>query len=270
MRLPDGAKWTLRGFSWLVLGIMYLPLVVVVVLSFNAASSFVWPPRNFTTRWWSGIMHVDSARHSLITSMKIASAAVVIALVLGTLLAFALQRYQFFGKRVVSFLVVLPIALPGIVTGVALRNSFVRFGVDLGLASVVVSHATFCIVIAFNNVAARLRRIAPNLREASADLGASPFQTFRMVTWPLVRSSVVAGGILAFALSFDEIVVTTFTAGAGVETLPQWILNNFSRPNVLPYVTVVATIVMTVSIPLAWFAQRLSDGTEAFTGRSST
>lgn len=267
MQLSKSARWSLRGFSWFILGVLYLPLVLVFLLSFNSVNSFAWPPKSYTTKWWRGIVHVDSARESLLTSAKIAAIAVLIALGLGTLLAFALQRYEFFGKRVVSFLVVLPIALPGIVTGVALRNTFVRFGFDLGLTSVVVGHATFCIVIAFNNISARLRRIAPNLREASADLGATAMQTFRFVTWPLVRSSVVAGGILAFALSFDEIVVTTFTAGAGVETLPQWILNNFSRPNVLPYVTVMATIVMTLSIPLAWLAQRLADGTEALASR---
>ncbi|NCZ91707.1 MAG: ABC transporter permease, partial [Actinobacteria bacterium] len=192
-------------------------------------------------------------------SARIALIAMTIAVVLGTLLSFALHSFTFFGKNVVSFLAVLPIALPGIVTGVALRNTFVRFGVDLGLLSVVVGHATFCIVVAHNNVIARLRRIAPNLREASADLGASEWQTLRYVTWPLIRSAVIAGGILAFALSFDEVVVTTFTAGAGIQTLPQWILNNFSRPNVLPYVTVVATIVLVISLPLAWLAQRLSD-----------
>ena len=229
--------------------------------------SFTWPPGRLTTKWWSHIAQVESAREAFTTSIRLALAAVVIAVILGTLLAFALQRFEFFGKRVVSFLVVLPIALPGIVTGVAMRNTFVRFGFDLGFASVVVGHSTFCIVIAYNNVAARLRRLAPNLREASADLGANGWQTFRHVTWPLVRGSVVAGSILAFALSFDEIVVTTFTAGAGVETLPQWILNNFSRPNVLPFVTVVATIVMVVSIPLAWVAQRLSDGVETLAGR---
>jgi len=154
--------------------------------------------------------------------------------------AFGLQRFEFFGKNAVSFLAVLPIALPGIVTGVALRNTFVRFGWDLGYLSVVVGHATFCIVVVYNNVVARLRRMSPNLREASADLGAQPWQTFRYVTWPLMRSAVAAG--------------------AGVSTLPQWILNNFSRPNVLPYVTVVATIVMIISLPIAWLAQRLSDG----------
>lgn len=267
MQISRTASVSLRATTYAVLTAMYLPLVLVVILSFNTASSFTWPPNGLTTRWWTQIGEVASARDAFVTSARLAAAAVVVALVLGSLLAFALQRFEFWGKRAVSFLVVLPIALPGVVTGVAMRNTFVRFGFDLGFTSVVVGHATFCIVIAYNNIAARLRRLAPNLREASADLGADGWQTFRYVTWPLVRGSVVAGAILAFALSFDEIVVTTFTAGAGVETLPQWILNNFSRPNVLPYVTVVATIVMVISIPLAWLAQRLSDGVESLAGR---
>lgn len=246
-----------------VIVVLYVPLILVVILSFNSAKSLAWPPRGFTTNWWTGIVNVESARNAIASSARLAFIAMLIAIVLGTMLSFALQRFEFFGKSAVSFLVVLPIALPGIVTGVALRNSFVRFGWDLGLMSVIIGHSTFCIVIAYNNVVARLRRLSPNLREASADLGADGWQTFRHVTWPLIRSSVFAGGILAFALSFDEVVVTTFTAGAGVETLPQWILNNFSRPNVLPYVTVVATVVMFISLPIAWLAQRLSDGTRS-------
>lgn len=267
MRVSRATGWSLRGITWAVLAFLYVPLLAVVALSFNSRSSISWPPREPTLRWWRGIVHVSAARDALWTSARIAAVAVMIAVVLGTLLAFAMAGASFFGKRTVNFLVVLPIALPGIVTGVAMRNAFLRLGVDLGMASVVAGHATFCIVIAYNNVVARLRRMAPNVREASADLGASVFQTFRYVTWPLVRGSVVAGAILAFALSFDEIVVTTFTAGAGVETLPQWILNNFSRPNVLPYVTVVATVVMAVSVPLAWLAQRLADGAESLVGR---
>jgi putative spermidine/putrescine transport system permease protein len=204
-------------------------------------------------------LEVESARDALSSSTRLALIAMVIAVVLGSMLSFALQRFEFFGKNSLSFLAVLPIALPGIVTGVALRNTFVRFGLDLGFISVIAGHTTFCIVVVHNNVVARLRRISPNLREASSDLGANSLQTFRFVTWPLVRSSVFAGAILAFALSFDEVVVTTFTAGAGIQTLPQWILNNFSRPNVLPYVTVVATIVMVISLPIAWLAQRLAD-----------
>lgn len=260
MQLSRTAHGSMRAITYGVLVVLYVPLILVVVLSFNTAKSLAWPPRGFTTAWWTGIWEVESAREALVSSARLAFIAMLIAIVLGTMLSFALQRYEFFGKNAVSFLVVLPIALPGIVTGVALRNSFLRFGWDLGLLSVVVGHSTFCIVIAYNNVVSRLRRLSPNLREASADLGADGWQTFRLVTWPLIRSSVFAGGILAFALSFDEVVVTTFTAGAGIETLPQWILNNFSRPNVLPYVTVVATVVMFISLPIAWLAQRLSDG----------
>lgn len=249
----------LRSGTYGLLLLLYTPLLLIVLLSFSAGNSLTWPPRAWSVRWWATILDVASARAALFSSMRLAAIAMLVAVVLGSLLAFALQGYEFFGKRSLSFLAVLPIALPGIVTGVALRNTFVRFGWDLGLFSVVAGHTTFCIVVAYNNVSARLRRTAPNVSEASADLGADGSQTFRYVTWPLVRSAAVAGGILAFALSFDEVVVTTFTAGAGIQTLPQWILNNFSRPNVLPYVTVVATVVMIVSLPLAWLAQYLSE-----------
>jgi putative spermidine/putrescine transport system permease protein len=197
------------------------------------------------------------------TSVRTAAAATLISLVLGSLAAFGIHRFRFFGRNAISFLLVLPIALPGIVTAVALQTTFGRIGFDLGFRTVVIAHATFCIVVAYNNVIARLRRLAPSVMEASADLGATGWQTFRHVTFPLVRSAMLAGGLLAFALSFDEIVVTTFTAGAGFETLPQWIFNNFSRPNNIPLVNVVATVVMVLSIPLAWLAQRLSDGAES-------
>lgn len=262
MQISRRSQLSLRAITYGVLVALYTPLLLVFILSFNSARSLSWPPKGLSTRWWSTFLDVQSARDALTSSTRLAAIAMLIAVVLGSMLSFALQRFEFFGKSTVSFLAVLPIALPGIVTGVALRNTFVRFGFDLGFISVVAGHTTFCIVVVHNNVVARLRRISPNLREASADLGANGWQTFRLVTWPLVRSSVFAGGILAFALSFDEVVVTTFTSGAGIQTLPQWILNNFSRPNVLPYVTVVATIVMVVSLPIAWLAQRLSDPPE--------
>ena len=259
MQITRRSQLALRVATYAVLVFLYLPLVLIFILSFNNTNSLTWPPQGFSTRWWSTFLDVESAREALISSTRLALIAMTISVVLGSLLSFALQRFEFFGKNSLSFLAVLPIALPGIVTGVALRNTFVRFGLDLGFVSVIAGHTTFCIVVVHNNVVARLRRISPNLREASADLGANSLQTFRLITWPLVRSSVFAGAILAFALSFDEVVVTTFTAGAGFQTLPQWILNNFSRPNVLPYVTVVATIVMVISLPIAWLAQRLSD-----------
>ena len=171
----------------------------------------------------------------------------------------ALSRYKFFGRQVVSLLVVLPIALPGIVTGIALNNAFrTIIGVQLTLGTVIVAHATFCVVTVYNNVMARLSRVNPNLGDASADLGAGLWTTFRLVTFPQLRSALFAGGLLAFGLSFDEIIVTTFTAGAGTVTLPIWILNNMFRPGQAPVVNVVAVVlVLTSAVPI-YLAQRLS------------
>ena len=263
MQLSRPTRWSLRIWTWLALVFLYLPLVVIAVLSFNSATSLAWPPQGFTTEWWSRAWEVDGPRDALWNSVKLAFVAMLIAMVIGSLAAFAMQRFDFFGKQAVSFMLVLPIALPGIVTAIALRNTFDReiLGIRLGFGfrSLVIAHATFCIVVAYNNVVARLRRSSPNLLEASADLGAHGFQTFRYVTFPLMRSALLSGGILAFALSFDEIVVTTFTAGSGYLTLPQWIFANISRPNTVPLVNVVATFVMIVSIPLAYLAQRLGD-----------
>lgn len=268
MKLSFPARFLLGAFTALVLVFLYLPLAVVARLSFNPAKSVSWPGwTGFTLDWWRKAWQSDGPREALLNSCKVALAATVVALILGTLAALAMQRYRFFGRNAVSFLMVLPIALPGIVTGIALQNTFSRtvdigfvsFKIGFGFHSLVIAHATFCVVVAYNNVIARLRRASPNLLEASADLGAHGSQTFRLVTFPLIRSAMLAGGILAFALSFDEIVVTTFTAGSGFITLPQWILANFSRPQNVPLVNVMATFVMIVSIPLAWLAQRLSD-----------
>jgi putative spermidine/putrescine transport system permease protein len=186
-------------------------------------------------------------------------AATAISLVLGTLVALALQRYKFFGRDAVSLLVILPIALPGIVTGIALNNFFrTILDVRLGIFTIIVAHATFCIVTVFNNVIARLRRTGTSLEEASSDLGAGAWTTFRLVTFPQLRSALLAGGLLAFALSFDEIIVTTFTAGSGVTTLPIWIFENLFRPNQAPIVNVIAVVLVAFSVVPIWFAQRLA------------
>jgi putative spermidine/putrescine transport system permease protein len=185
--------------------------------------------------------------------------ATALALILGTLAAMALQRYRFFGRDAVSLLIILPIALPGIVTGIALNNAFrTVLGVPLSMWTLVVAHATFCIVVVFNNVIARLRRMGGDLEEASMDLGADGFTTFRRVTLPLLRTALLAGGLLAFALSFDEIIVTRFTAGQNTTTLPIWILDNLFRPNQAPVVNVVATVLVLLSIAPIYVAQRLS------------
>jgi len=252
------SRWTLRLVTLAVLVFLYLPLVIVVILSFNTAQSLAWPPQGFTLHWWDLALHNSGARAAFVTSIKVATGATLVALVLGTLTSFAVQRFKFFGRETISFLIVLPIALPGIVTGIALNSAFRKVGIGLGFFTLIVAHATFCIVVVYNNVLARLRRLSPNLEEASADLGGDLFQTFRFVTFPLMRSALLAGALLAFGLSFDEIVVTTFTAGAGIETLPQWIFNNLARPNQLPIVDVVATFVVVVSILPVWAAQKLT------------
>jgi putative spermidine/putrescine transport system permease protein len=216
-------------------------------------------------QWWDRAWHSTGARDALWTSVKAGLGATVTALVLGTMIAFAVQRYRFFGRDALSLVVVLPIALPGIVTGIALDTAFRSviepLGVGKGLLSVVIGHATFCVVVVYNNVLARLRRTGASLEEASADLGASSWQTFRYVTFPLIRSALFAGGLLAFALSFDEIIVTTFTAGAGVRTLPLWIFDNLFRPNQAPVINVVAAVLIVLSVIPIYFAQRISADT---------
>jgi len=258
MLVSGPARVALKLATAAVLAFLYVPLAIIAVLSFSSSKTFTWPPPSYSLEWWRAAIHETGPRDAFVTSVKVGLAATLIALVLGALASYAVQRFKFFGRDTVSLLIVLPIALPGIVTGVALNSAFRQGGVTFGYFTLIVAHATFCIVVVFNNVVARLRRLAPNVDEASADLGADLFQTFRYVTFPLMRSALVAGGLLAFALSFDEIVVTTFTAGPGIETLPQWIFNNMFRPNQLPTVNVVAVIVIMLSIIPVYVAQRLS------------
>jgi putative spermidine/putrescine transport system permease protein len=263
VNLSRTARALLRAALVLGLGVIYVPLAVVVLNSFNSDRTFGWPPPGFTLNWWGAAWRSSGVRDALVTSLQAGIGATAIALLLGTMAAFAVQRHRFFGRDTVSLLIVLPIALPGIVTGIALSNTFHSvLGVPLGLFTVIVGHATFCVVTVYNNVLARLRRQGLNMEEASADLGADTFTTFRLVTFPMMRSALLAGGLLAFALSFDEIIVTTFTAGAGVRTLPIWIFENLFRPNQAPVVNVVAAALIVVSIIPIYLAQRLSGETQ--------
>jgi putative spermidine/putrescine transport system permease protein len=259
MYLTRGMRVALRVITAVVLAVVYVPLIVVVINSFNSDRAFGWPPAGFTLEWWSRAAHNAGALDALRTSVVVGLLSTAVALVLGTLAAMSLQRYRFFGREAVSLLVILPIALPGIVTGIALNNAFrTILGVPLSLLTLVVAHATFCVVVVFNNVIARLRRLGGDLEEASMDLGADSFTTFWRVTFPLLRTALLAGGLLAFALSFDEIIVTRFTASQSTTTLPIWILDNLFRPNQAPVVNVVATVLVIASvIPIA-IAQRLS------------
>jgi putative spermidine/putrescine transport system permease protein len=259
MRLSKRGKILLRAAVALVLAFIYIPLLVIVVEAFNSSRILKWPPPGFTLSWFGKAFESESAREALVTSIEAGVVAMLIAVVLGTLIALAVGRRRFFGRGTISFLVVLPIALPGIVTGVALSNTFTQvLGISLSLMTVIVGHATFCIVVVYNNVVARLRRTSGSFEEASADLGADPWQTFRWVTFPSLRSALGAGALLAFALSFDEIIVTNFTIGAGEETLPIWIYHNLFRPKELPVVPAVAVILIILSIVPVYLAHRLS------------
>jgi len=258
MRLSRTAKITLRAVMSSGFTFIYLPLVLVVINSFNKNKSFAWPPTGFTTEWWARAAENVGIREAITRSAIVALFATAIALVLGSLAAAAIARYDFFGRDSISLLFVLPIALPGIVTGIALNNVFTNIFGKLTFFTIVIGHATFCIVVVFNNVSARYRRIGSNLQEASMDLGADRITTFRLVTFPLIRNALIAGGLLAFGLSFDEIIVTTFTAGAGETTLPIWIFQNLFRPNQAPIVNVVAAALVVISVIPIYLSQRLT------------
>ena len=259
MRLSRTSRIVLGAVTGIVLAVIYLPLIVVLINSFSTSKSLTWPPPGLTLAWWRRAFQSAGALDAILTSVQVAIVATVLSLVLGTLISLALQRYKFFGRDAVSLLVILPIALPGIITGIALNNAFrTILGVQLSIYTVIIAHVTFCIVTVFNNVIARRRRMGTSLEEASADLGGGLWTTFRLVTFPQLRSALLAGGLLAFALSFDEIIVTTFTAGTGVTTLPIWILNNLFRPSQAPIVNVIAVLLVLVSIIPIYVAQRIA------------
>jgi putative spermidine/putrescine transport system permease protein len=259
MRLSRNLRNLLRVGVGVTLAFIYIPLIVIAIYAFNGGTTIKWPLESLTTEWFPKAFENQGARDALLTSAKVGLVATAIALLLGTLASFAVSRHRFFGRETISFLVVLPIALPGIVTGVALSNTFTQvFGIDLSLFTVIVAHATFCIVVVYNNVIARLRRVSANLEEASADLGADTWQTFRHVTFPMMQTALVAGGLLAFALSFDEIIVTTFTLGAGQETLPIWIYSNLFRGQQFQITNVVAVMAVLISIIPVYLANRLT------------
>ncbi|MGZ8750692.1 MAG: ABC transporter permease [Pseudonocardia sp.] len=265
MILSPTARWLLRAAALGVLTFIYVPLALVLLNSFSASATFAWPPPGLTLRWWRVAASNEGVRTAVLTSVQVALLATVIAVVLGTLASIALVRYEFFGRDAVSLLVVLPIALPGIVTGIALNTLFTGFLGGLTFLTLVVGHATFCIVVVVNNASARLRRMSGTVEEASMDLGATPWTTWRLVTFPALRGALLAGALLAFALSFDEIVVTTFTAGPGLQTLPLWIFQNLFRPNQSPIVNVAAAVLVLVSVLPVYLANRLSGDTAGTT-----
>jgi putative spermidine/putrescine transport system permease protein len=244
---------------WTLLVVLFLwtPLAIIMVYAFNTSNVQSWPIPGFTFRWFRIAWEDPDARAALLLSLKAALLATGIALVLGTMAATVVSRFRFFGREAVSFLLVLPIALPGVITGIALASFYTFWGVQFSLWTIVIGHATFCVVIVYNNVLARLRRTSPSLLEASMDLGADGWQTFRWVTLPVLSTSLISGALLAFALSFDEVIVTLFTAGAQ-NTLPIWILGKIRLGQQLPEVNAVVFVVILLTVVPVVISQRLA------------
>ena len=260
----------LKVWTWLIVAFLWIPLVVIGLYAFNGSQIQSWPISHLTFHWFSLAWHDSQVRDALWLSVRVGLLATGVALALGSMAAFAVHRFRFFGRESVSLMFLLPIALPGIITGMALNSAFSFAGVQLTMWTIVIGHSTFCVVVVYNNVIARLRRTSPSLIEASMDLGADGWQTFRYVTWPLISTALVAGGLLAFALSFDEVIVTTFTAGG--TTLPIFILNNLRQGQQLPIVNVIAFVVILLTVVPVWVSQRLTsdgDGATAVRGAAA-
>lgn len=246
-RAGGEAGWPLTLGAVAGLLFLHVPLAFILLYAFSTEEkSFVFPPPGLTLKWFAVVLERDDIWRAMWLSVRVAAMSTLLALMLGTLAAMALYRSRFFGKEVISLLILLPIALPGIVTGISLRSAFNLLDIPFSYWTIVLGHATFCIVVVYNNVVARLRRSSPALIEASMDLGANSFQTFRHVVLPNVATALLAGGMLAFALSFDEIIVTTFTAGQQT-TLPIWMLTELVRPRQRPVTNVVAVFVVAIT-----------------------
>jgi putative spermidine/putrescine transport system permease protein len=252
-----GLKVALRIWVALVLAFLFVPILLIVLYAFDPATVESWPIKGLTLHWFSVAWHDPQVRSAFLLSVKVGLLATGIAVLLGTAVAYALHQFSFFGRNAISFLLILPIALPGIVTGLALNSFFTFTSIQLSLWTIVIGHATFCIVMVFNNLIARLRRTPGSLAEASMDLGARGWQTQLYVTLPSVLTALISGALLAFALSFDEVVVTVFTSGAQ-NTLPIWIFGQLRLGQQLPEVNAVVSIVIALTIIPVLLAARIA------------
>lgn len=256
MRSNSRTSIFLRVAAYSTLLFLHVPLVIIFLYAFTSdEATYTFPIQEYTTKWFAVALGRSDLWQALTLSVQVAVVATLAAMLLGTLAAAAVYKTKFFGREAISFMFVLPIALPGIVTGIALRSAIGGFNIPFSFWTIVIGHATFCVVTVYNNVLARFRRTNPSLIEASMDLGANTWQTIRYVIWPNIATALLAGGMLAFALSFDEVIVTTFTAGQQT-TLPVWIFSQLTRPRDRPVTNVVALFVILITILPIYLAQR--------------
>src|ERR1700732_5608204 len=252
-----GLRVALRIWIVLVLAFLFVPIVLIVLYAFNRSNIESWPISGFSGHWFAVAWHDAQGRSAFLLALKVGLLAPVLPLLLGSAVAYALYKFAFFGREAISFLLVLPLALPGIITGIALNSFFSFTGIQLGTLTIVIGHTTFCIVVVFNNLIARLRRTPASLAEASMDLGARGWQTLRYVTLPLTATALVSGALLAFGLSFDEVIVTVFTAGAQ-NTLPLWIFGAIRLGQQLPEVNAVVSVIIALTLIPVILAARLA------------
>jgi putative spermidine/putrescine transport system permease protein len=265
MHCRPGAHWGLKAAAWGAIAFLHIPLALIILYAFSAEDkSYVFPPPALTTQWFGVAWQREDVWAAIRLSFEVAAWSTAIAVVLGALAAAALARASFFGRDAISLLLILPIALPGVVTGIALRSAYGTLEIPFSFWTIVIGHATFCVVVVFNNAVARLRRMNPHLIEASMDLGADGFQTVRHIILPQLGSALLAGALLAFALSFDEVIVTTFTAGQQT-TLPIWMLQELIRPRQRPVTNVVAVVIIALTfLPIlgAYLLTRADESTQ--------
>ena len=264
--MPSDARAPLTLKLAAVAGLLFLhlPILLIFLYAFTTEDrSYQFPPPGLTLKWFAVTWGRPDVWEAMALSVKVAAISTVIAMILGTLCAAAVSRARFFGREAISLLVILPIALPGIVTGIALRSAFSLGDISFSTTTIILGHATFCVVVVYNNAVARFRRLSGSMIEASMDLGANSFQTFRYIILPNIGTALMAGGMLAFALSFDEEIVTTFTAGQQA-TLPIWMLEELVRPRQRPVTNVVAMVVVLVTfLPIlgAYYLTRAGSAT---------
>ena len=267
MRSDARAPFGLKLAAAAGLAFLHVPILLIFLYAFTTEDrSYVFPPPGLTLKWFAVTWNRPDVWQALWLSVRVAAASTALAIVLGTLTAAALARTRFFGREAITLLVILPIALPGIITGISLRSAFNILDIPFSTFTIILGHATFCIVVVYNNAIARFRRISGSLIEASSDLGADAFQTFRYVLLPNIGTALLAGGMLAFALSFDEVIVTTFTAG-NQQTLPIWMLEELVRPRQRPVTNVVAMVVVLVTLPAILGAYYLTRAGEDVAGQ---
>lgn len=242
--------WVER-LAWLVgigiiLGFLYLPIAVLVAYSFNASRSLTWPMSGLTLEWYQKLASNSQLIEAFYNSIYVAVCATVLTLIIGVPAALALDRIDFPGKGLFRKLILLPIALPGIITGISMLILFRAIGFNLSLETVIIGHATALLAVVVTQVYARLQRVPASLSEASVDLGASGLQTFFLVTLPNIRTAVIGAGMLAFTLSFDEIPVTFFLTGRD-NTLPMYIWSTMRR-GLTPEINAIGTLIVAMSI----------------------